>query len=115
MPDRWPSNQTSSAEEKVSLFMQAVTTHTTNTLDNCNGKGCDRLLLALRMLALEDGTHNEVGLFTDEAMGMSSSYKLSTSNITGSGWGNVSEWWGGVAPPQSEHYITQQDAGCYYA
>jgi hypothetical protein len=39
--------------------------HVTQTLDNCNGKGCDRMLLGLRMLAYENGTHDTVGMFTD--------------------------------------------------
>jgi hypothetical protein len=41
---------------------------------------------------------------------MSSSYVLSTSNITGSGWANVSEWWGGFAP----WYGVEHGYGCCY-
>jgi hypothetical protein len=41
---------------------------------------------------------------------MSTSFGLSTSNITGSGWGNTSEWWGGFAP----WYGVEDSYGCCY-
>ena len=58
-------------------------------------QGCDRHLLGLRLLAAEDGTHDNIPLFMDAALSTSSSHKLSTSNISGSGFdaGVGSEWY----------------------
>eukprot|EP01116_Phalansterium_solitarium_P025693 TRINITY_DN9949_c0_g1_i2.p1 TRINITY_DN9949_c0_g1~~TRINITY_DN9949_c0_g1_i2.p1 ORF type:complete len:626 (+),score=142.42 TRINITY_DN9949_c0_g1_i2:105-1982(+) len=97
---------------KKQLLLKAIEGHKKYMLDVVNGKGCDRHLLGMKILALEEmaaGKRKALpAIYTDKAFSESSSWRLSTSNIPGpkylfGGFGNVMPDGYGVC------YITRQE------
>ena len=66
-------------------------------------------LLCLQLVAAEMEFENMPSLFSDPLYMKSKSFDLSTSNISGGGFGAPrNEWWGGYAPATTDGY------GCGY-
>ncbi|KAJ2587372.1 Carnitine O-acetyltransferase mitochondrial [Coemansia sp. RSA 1722] len=89
-----------SAEERVRLFKQALAKHTQLTREAVEGQGVDRHLLGLRMLIRPDESKPDI--FNDPAYAYSSHWYLSTSqisseNFTSYGWSEVSPKGYGIA------------------
>ncbi|PVZ97110.1 hypothetical protein BB558_006955 [Smittium angustum] len=83
-----------SNEEKVRLLSEASASHSKYIADAANGKGVDRHLLGLKLSVKSD--EKMPSIFTDPAYGYSSSWRISTSNISiekFSSWG-----WSEVVP-----------------
>jgi len=79
-------------QQKYELLTKATTAHTAYTRDASLGKGCDRHLMALKLLLRPDESHP---LFEDELYAKSQEWKLSTSGLSagdrfhGTGFGTV--------------------------
>ncbi|KAJ2724542.1 hypothetical protein GGI07_001889 [Coemansia sp. Benny D115] len=67
---------------KLALFKQATTTHTQLTVAATSGQGVDRHLLGLRAQLRSAEEAEKASLFVDPAFALSSSFVLSTSNVT---------------------------------
>ena len=72
---------TSPQKTLLSLFLDACKAHQSLVKDATFGKGVDRHLLALRMQAYETGL-TDVEFFTDPAYTRSTTFNLSTSNVS---------------------------------
>jgi len=75
------SHSNASKEDKIKLLTKAVDSHKKYMADACFGKGCDRHLLGLKIMALESGI-DLPSIFTDPAFAISTKFQLSTSNVT---------------------------------
>lgn len=69
------------AEEKVELLRRACVRHTATNQEACEGLGIDRHLLGLRLMTVESGIE-EPSLFKDPAYTRTSSWRLSTSQLS---------------------------------
>jgi carnitine O-acetyltransferase len=69
-----------SPKEKIKLLQSAAESHVKTMKAASNARGCDRHLLGLRMLVQPE--EESPKLFTDPAFKLSSTYQLSTSNMT---------------------------------
>ncbi|KAI9280397.1 acyltransferase ChoActase/COT/CPT [Sporodiniella umbellata] len=77
-------NSSVSAQDKYALLVKAVNNHRTYTKIASDGFGCDRHLLALRLLLRNDGPSNKKeshALFTDPIFVESQTWRLSTSGL----------------------------------
>ena len=98
-----------SSIEKESFIRDAISAHNKYTVECMNGQGIDRHLLCLQLVAAEMEFENMPSLFSDPLYVKSKSFDLSTSNISGGGFGAPrNEWWGGYAPATADGY------GCGY-
>ncbi|KAJ1823085.1 hypothetical protein LPJ56_000420 [Coemansia sp. RSA 2599] len=67
---------------KIEMFRRATATHTALTVAATGGQGVDRHLLGLRAQLQSEAEAARAELFTDPAYALSSSFVLSTSNVT---------------------------------
>ncbi|KAJ2887935.1 hypothetical protein FB639_000985 [Coemansia asiatica] len=67
---------------KIELFRHATATHTALTAAATSGRGVDRHLLGLRAQLQNEAEAARAELFVDPAYALSSSFVLSTSNVT---------------------------------
>jgi len=72
-------NPEETSENKIQLLIQAMTAHKTYMVDTIMGKGCDRHLLGLRIVAMQEGL--SPAIFADPAYAESSAFRVSTSNM----------------------------------
>ena len=97
--------------EKEKAIRVAIAAHNKYTIECMNGRGIDRHLLVLQLIANEIGLDESMmpSLFSDPLYIKSKSFDLSTSNISGGGIDAPrNEWWGGYAPATTDGY------GCGY-
>ena len=97
--------------EKEKAIRVAIAAHNKYTIECMNGRGIDRHLLVLQLIANEIGLDESMmpSLFSDPLYIKSKSFDLSTSNISGGGFDAPrNEWWGGYAPATTDGY------GCGY-
>jgi len=78
-----------SNSNKLQLLQKALKSHLHYMGDATKGKGCDRHLMGMKILALQEGTKMPA-IFTNKAYSDSLNYRLSTSNI-----GGYNFYWGG--------------------
>ena len=107
--DQFTANERGNAITDIVLkkFEQALSAHVDLTVDAMSGRGIDRHLLVLQLLASEIGLEHD--LFTNASFLKSKSYSLSTSNISSSGWNaKDNEWAVGYFPAMIDGY------GCAY-
>jgi carnitine O-acetyltransferase len=81
---------------KLALLQKAVNAHGNYMADAVEGKGVDRHLLGLRLIANEINLNPKPAMFTDPAFSYSATWYLSTSQITSEYYDNYG--WGEVVP-----------------
>lgn len=86
---------TASNAEKLSSLRAAIDAHKALVKDAMTGHGIDRHLLGLRIVAEAEGKVSEPAIFTDPGLLKSSTFALSTSNVSTSGAATII---GGYAP-----------------
>ena len=95
-----------SVVDKAALFQMALKAHSEFLLACSNGQGCDRHLLALRVLASTAGLTGDrtPAIFADPAFGRSCTFALSTSNVTLLGLGTKYSDFAGFGTPLVDGY-----------
>eukprot|EP01118_Nematostelium_gracile_P001255 TRINITY_DN11314_c0_g1_i1.p1 TRINITY_DN11314_c0_g1~~TRINITY_DN11314_c0_g1_i1.p1 ORF type:complete len:609 (+),score=146.80 TRINITY_DN11314_c0_g1_i1:198-1829(+) len=67
------------AADRIKLLEKSLKSHRDYTMKAMSGRGCDRHLMGLRILAMSEGKSPEI--FTDPAYARSTDFKLSTSTV----------------------------------
>ena len=75
------SEANASKDEKKEALLKALSSHKKYAKEVVEGKGIDRHLLGLKILAKINGVEN-LNLFNDVAYQRSTYFQLSTSNVT---------------------------------
>lgn len=71
-------------QQKAARLKEAVDFHSKVLMQEAvNGKGVDRHLLGLKILAMEEGNSKLPAIFTDKSFSESNTWRLSTSNMPG--------------------------------
>ena len=73
------------AQTKLNLLRKAIDSHKKYMSEAVAGKGIDRHMLGLRLVAGEDKTIKMPEIFTDQVYKESTNWRISTSNITQNG------------------------------
>ena len=76
------TNHAANKDTLRGLLTSATGVHRTNSVEAAGAGGIDRHLLALQLLAAEEGLSDQTALFSDPLFQQSKRWLLSTSNVT---------------------------------